>query len=435
MSLLRFKIQDYHAIKSADIKIDGITVLAGENGSGKSTLSRWIYYLINSMVRFEDYCLSTLYSELYGELRRFIRLSSDWRYRESIYRIEKKYHFNGDEFKSYLYQVVLSLKDSVVTLLNNDNTVITRKRILFLIGKEDMADLDNMDNVRLEEAISDYFEHFIQEYTNKYYQTKSRIAEKNYKDLYEAIANTYNTSDDFPRIFTLFEKEESLFVDNTFLEPYFFNKVIYIDASIPTPDGDRPDADVIGNKTRDLILSSLSKELDQNAQKILLRMQRIINGSIVLKESEALYHSKELRYARRDGLDIPLRSAASGIQAIAYLYRLLESGVLDANTLLLVDEPETHLHPQWVVEYANILVSLQKEMGVKIVIASHSPDMVSAIETISRRHQLENQTRFYQARQESDMKYVFDDLQNNIAGIFESFNVAFSKMQDYGADL
>ena len=113
----------------------------------------------------------------------------------------------------------------------------------------------------------------------------------------------------------------------------------------------------------------------------------------------------------------------------------MECGYLDNETLLLIDEPETHLHPQWVVEYANILVRLHKDLGVKIVVASHSPDMISAIETISRRHEIDGVTRFYQAKQGLDMKYKFEDLGMNISEIFESFNVAFSKMQDYGSNL
>ena len=37
MSFYRFTIRDYHSVEEADIRIDGITVLAGVNSSGKST--------------------------------------------------------------------------------------------------------------------------------------------------------------------------------------------------------------------------------------------------------------------------------------------------------------------------------------------------------------------------------------------------------------
>lgn len=435
MSLLSFKLQDYHAVGSADLKIDGITVIAGENGSGKSTISRWLYFLINSMVTFDSNCYYSLYGELNLEINKFIRLSTDWRYRDSIYRIERKINLSGDEFIPYLEQLVLSLKESVLQLLQTDVvSTITKSRLLALVGNEEYS-INDIDKSALVEGVLIYFEKFVEKYINKYHATQMKVEQKSSADLYESIVNTYHTSDSLPRYFSLLEKNESLFNDDHFIEPYFLNKAIYIDASIPTSDRERPDVDVIGDMTRDLILYPLSKELDSSSRQILLRIQRIIKGSIFLKEDETVYQNRELRYKRIDGLDIPLRSAASGIQSIAYLYRLLECGYLDNETLLLIDEPETHLHPQWVVEYANILVRLHKDLGVKIVVASHSPDMISAIETISRRHEIDGVTRFYQAKQGLDMKYKFEDLGMNISEIFESFNVAFSKMQDYGSNL
>ena len=50
-----FKLSNYHAIKDADITLDGITVLSGENGSGKSTISRWLYYLLKGVTEHEKY--------------------------------------------------------------------------------------------------------------------------------------------------------------------------------------------------------------------------------------------------------------------------------------------------------------------------------------------------------------------------------------------
>ena len=46
MNSYRFILEDYHAVKNADIILDGLTVLAGLNGCGKSTISRWLYGFI-----------------------------------------------------------------------------------------------------------------------------------------------------------------------------------------------------------------------------------------------------------------------------------------------------------------------------------------------------------------------------------------------------
>ena len=78
---------------------------------------------------------------------------------------------------------------------------------------------------------------------------------------------------------------------------------------------------------------------------MLLRIRRLINGQIIV-EDDTFGFNKELHFHREDGLNIPLEKAATGLKAFAYLQRLLENGYLNEETLLLIDEPEAHLHPQ-----------------------------------------------------------------------------------------
>ena len=47
-------MSDYHAVRNADVVIDGITVLAGENGSGKSSLLRWLHYVVKVLCEYEE---------------------------------------------------------------------------------------------------------------------------------------------------------------------------------------------------------------------------------------------------------------------------------------------------------------------------------------------------------------------------------------------
>ncbi|WP_240148693.1 AAA family ATPase [Streptococcus sp. 2001] len=64
---------------------------------------------------------------------------------------------------------------------------------------------------------------------------------------------------------------------------------------------------------------------------------------------------------------------------------LLENGVIRENGTLILDEPEVHLHPEWQLKFAEIIVLLQKEFGLHILINSHSPYLVEAIDIFSKK--------------------------------------------------
>lgn len=74
-------------------------------------------------------------------------------------------------------------------------------------------------------------------------------------------------------------------------------------------------------------------------------------------------------------------------------------------------------------------------MGLKIMIATHNPDMVSAIQSIARKEDVLGNTCFYQAERASEdsMQYVYKNLGDDISEIFKSFNIAISRIQDYGS--
>ena len=68
---IKIKINDFRAIKSADIILNGITVLAGINGCGKSTISKLLYNSIKTAIEFEKIVKENLFDEL-RDIRPFL---------------------------------------------------------------------------------------------------------------------------------------------------------------------------------------------------------------------------------------------------------------------------------------------------------------------------------------------------------------------------
>ena len=114
---------------------------------------------------------------------------------------------------------------------------------------------------------------------------------------------------------------------------------------------------------------------------------------------------------------------------------LLKNSFLQKDTLLIIDEPEAHLHPQWIVEYARMIVLLHKEIGVKFFVASHSTDMISAIRYIAAKEEVQDKLNFYLAEDSEDTpyEYTYRDLGLDIDPIFKSFNKSLDKIDEYGA--
>ena len=70
------------------------------------------------------------------------------------------------------------------------------------------------------------------------------------------------------------------------------------------------------------------------------------------------------------------------------------------------------------------------------MIASHNPDMVAAIQSIATKEDVIERTKFYLAERDKDtLTYSFVDKGVEIGDIFESFNIAMSRIEQYGTTL
>jgi predicted ATPase len=83
----------------------------------------------------------------------------------------------------------------------------------------------------------------------------------------------------------------------------------------------------------------------------------------------------------QSGLSSDLRSASSGTLSMVSALIALAS-VIDNGSLVLIDEPELSLHPEWQVKYIDLLVkTFGRYRGCHFVVATHSPMVISELPT------------------------------------------------------
>ena len=85
--------------------------------------------------------------------------------------------------------------------------------------------------------------------------------------------------------------------------------------------------------------------------------------------------------------------------------------------VLILDEPEIHLQPEWQLLYAQLIVLIQKAFDLNIVVTTHSAHFLEAVEFYSKEYESVQKCKFYLANEVEELS-GFEDVTNNIKKIY-----------------
>ena len=129
-----------------------------------------------------------------------------------------------------------------------------------------------------------------------------------------------------------------------------------------------------------------------------------------------------------DSSKLTLLDVASGIKSFALIFSLLKKDYLTKDSLLILDEPENHLHPEWQIKYAE-MVSLLVSKGFSVVLTSHSPTFIQALAAYERKYNINEKTSFYLAEKIEGQNYsTLTDVTDNIERISENLVEPMDKL-------
>lgn len=116
---------------------------------------------------------------------------------------------------------------------------------------------------------------------------------------------------------------------------------------------------------------------------------------------------------------IDILNTAMGIKYFGILQVLSNNNHFYDGQILILDEPEVHLHPKWQLELAKVIVYLASQ-GVKVLVNSHSPYMIEALQRYSKQQNIPN--NFYLA---DDQKILEDE--QSLSKIFAKLSEPFDE--------
>ena len=418
---MEIKVKNVGLLKDVSIDLSGLTVIAGENDTGKSTLGKAIFVVQKSYMmsrggffyknwrRYIDHKIRNFKIEMSGFLNtrqvydRIANILNTFQAEAESILLDRRLneHDKRRELKKKINELNLKLSNYHNVPYN---TFISQLMVSTSPGFKDIFRKRNLARLLKYQFYGD-------ELSKLFPDEESFIEIKSLTGRIKAVINGLDV-----RKFEIDGTE--IIRDVTFIDtPVIFQLINLLSEEEVIPKEYTPTIKDLRRKIKDQTAFLLPWE-EEEAEKIIANIRDVITAD-VQQFRDGNFHM--MRDLCGKNLDIRLENAATGIKSFSLLLILIQKGWIRSNTLLIVDEPEVHLHPIWQVKYARLLIELVKK-GVYVLVTSHSPYLVQAIEKFSRDEGLSERTRFYLSNKENCGKVsVFKDVSSSINEIYRLF--------------
>jgi predicted ATPase len=404
---MRLKLQNIGIIENADINVDGITLIAGQNDSGKSTVGKVLYSIVkgfnqdaNLFREEKNIMISAYYQDILKELKK------NWN--DDITEYQTK-EINDDW--------ILKIEELIAKDLIPDEIKKPILDKIFFLKSYFKKEYNSIEQKK--EEIEKWFKSEIKILHNLFKKDKTTKIE------IEDLEGNASLESWFLNLNNYYLKLDYN-LETYFKETYYIESPLIIDESLQRFIG-KDNFQFFNRSRQEELAKSLSNPLQANLldySDIYSKISKIISGEIAVDLLEGVRYKK-------NNQDIAIKNTALGIKSFGIIQLLLKNNRLNNRSLLIIDEPEVHLHPSWQVKYAEILVALSKEFDIPIVLTSHSPYFIEALEAFTKKYKYENSTNFYFAEKSEDgLTSKIIDVTKDITPILSSISEAFYKIQD-----
>ena len=405
------RVKGIGKIKDSTITMNGITVIAGENNAGKSTFGKVLYCVFHSFnnpeTRINNERIKDIAQILGNHFHRLPNNLLDRKYIEE--------YFGNDDIREKIEELISTVASYNKNLKINANTIdLMYKNIKrsVSIGKEEIHKMLITRCFRQEFAGKINHANRPDMKGEIFLEIKKRPLKITIK-----ADECVSYSDDIGLI------HNAIFLDTPFVMDDiknfyghgftgFYNMIKHRDDLLER---------LIKQKSSNTILEEVIFKKKLNS--VLSEIRFIIGGEFEENENDLLFSESGIKNP------MPLSSVSTGIKVFLVIKRLLELGEIKERDILILDEPEIHLHPDWQIKLAEILVLLQKEFSLTILLTTHSPYFLHAIEVFSKKHNSLKQLTCYLAETDDDTSFI-KEVTDCIDTVYKKMALPFQKLED-----
>lgn len=382
-------------IENVEIVVDGITVIAGENNTGKSTVGKALYAAFHSGFRIDEQVRG---ARIDGVLRSAympnVALRAAMRGREVEFA--EKLVDSFEKGKIYSSKDVYAL---LMQYVQDERQIPSIQKYV----EDTFRDLQIDDTTLTKKIVEGVFAFEFDGQVNNLFSADKRgeviLTIRNEKYGIVFLNNSVSEINNLQKLYT-----EAFYID----DPFVLHNRRQGLLDVGLGGYRRVLRGYLQPTGREDIVRSI--RVTEVLQDIYSKLGAVCPGNIIVERGRLVYQDDESR--------INVDNLSAGLKSFAILKTLLQNGSLEYNGTIILDEPEIHLHPAWQIKFAEVIILLRKAFHLHILLNTHSPYFLDAIERYSEKYGVAEECRYYMS--EADGVYAdFRDVTGHIDLIYK----------------
>lgn len=469
---MKIQLKNVGMIQDSSILLEGLTVVTGDNQSGKTTVGKALYGVCRGLWDLEENYRKDRFEDVWEKVkdmrkkstitREFFRSSPDSSlahflpfstYSSFFNRQSLKLSVNSQEEEEEMIEFLESLLKDLPEVKS------------FL--QENQGNFSHQDGTERLHFMGDYLLQmleeldFLQENTQKLIQKMKsppnyqRYGEKRVEtslslEFHKQITRLQSSqggailiSEQEQEILSLLvEKEQVSFPEKKQDLGFFQNQDIYfldmpflMDRFSPLSPGtpltyeEKYDTKIqfhqeeLLKALNQVVYFSVYQQLEEEEQGKEMEnlLHTVLSGDFSANQRGVFY--------QENGVDVRVENLATGSKLFSILKILMGKRLLKQGTILILDEPEAHLHPKWQNIFAELVVLMVKTMDIRVLLTSHSAQFVLAVDASMRKHKIEEKSHFYQTKLEGENTASYHCVDEDLGLIYGDFTKYLSRMK------